>query len=134
MYHARLSPASSSPLAAFTFVSSLNVKIKNKTNHQIFTLLPTFFLFKLLDPNSTFLQVCVNIFHNCLSARSKVAYLSSLETKMFLETLPNILDGLFLGLFLMEIMQLESEKWLSTGVSTCYFEVVIRSQVIVTQY
>lgn len=53
---------------------------------------------------------------------------------MFLETLPNILDGLLLGLFLVEIMQLESEKWLSTGVSTCYFEVVIQGHVIVTQY
>lgn len=134
MYYSRLIPASSSPLAAFTFVNSLNVKIKNKRKHQIFTLLATVFLFQLLDPNSTFLQICVNIFHNCLSASSKVTYLTSLETKMFLETLPNILDGLLLGLFLMEIMQLESEKWLSTGVSTCYFEVVIQSHVIVTQY
>lgn len=53
---------------------------------------------------------------------------------MFLETLPNILDSLLPALFLMEIVQLESEKWLSTGVSTCYFEVVIRSHAVMTQY
>lgn len=81
-----------------------------------------------------FLHIYINIFHNCLSTSSKVTCLSSLETKMFLETLPNILEGLLPALFLMEIMQLESEKWLSTGVSTCYFEVVIRRHAIMTQY
>lgn len=53
---------------------------------------------------------------------------------MFLETLPNILEGLLPAFFLMEIMQLKSEKWLSTRVSTCYFEVVIQNHAIMTQY
>ena len=129
-YYTRLIPASSSPLAAGNFDNSLNERGK-----KILTLLPTFFFLQLLDSNTLlFFIICINIFHNCSSATSKVTCLSSLETKMFLETLPNVLEGLLPALFLMEIMQLESEKWLSTGLSTCYFKVVFRSHAIMTQY
>lgn len=93
----------------------------------------TFFFLQVLD-SITLLPMYIKIFHNCLSVGSKVTCLSSLETKMFLETLPNILEGLLPVLFLIAIMQLESEKWLSTGVSTCYFEVAIQSHAIMTNY
>lgn len=124
--YTRLIPASSSLLAVDIFVNSLNEEEK-------MWLLFSFFIFNffcMLDTNTLPLHICINIFRYCLIACSIVTCLSSLETKMFLETLPKILEGLLLALFVREIKQLEFYRKAVTGVSICDFEMVIQSHAI----